>query len=124
MPHLSVTTNVTLTQQQQKDFCQQLTSAISQWLSKDISLIMITMQADVTITFSGDSDTPAAYIIIHSTVLQGQKRIEVSGKLCEWMQQQLHISGERIYIYFPESHPSQWGWNSMMMNERLKEFSE
>ena len=109
MPLLQINTNTAVA-----DINQLASSAsklIAGILGKPESYIMVNIRENEVITFAGTNE-PCAHLKLKSLGLNESETAIYSEKLCQFITQQLGISGSRIYIEFssPESH--MWGWDS------------
>ena len=108
MPYFHIQTNVDIPQQDA--LLKAASVEISKLLSKPESYVMVTVQSSVPMLFAGTSD-PVALLTLKSIRLPTDKTKELSETLCLFMEEQLHISKERIYIDFVDLTGSMWGWN-------------
>lgn len=112
MPYLTIQTNQSVADEepQVNQFLTQLSQMIADILNKPESYVMISYQHNPHMYFSGNQK-PLAYLELKSLNLPEQKTTELSRALCSFLQQQLSIDQNRIYIEFTNGQRHLWGWN-------------
>jgi hypothetical protein len=73
--------------------------------------VMVLINPGCTLYFGGH-DNPAALLSLHSLGLIEEQIKTCSEKLCGFINQQLGIAAERIYINFESPPRNHWGWNN------------
>lgn len=111
MPYLSIQTNQSLSKDQATEFLQKASQTLSAMLGKPENYVMVAIQDASHMMFAGTTD-PTAYLQIKSLGLPESATSDFSRLLCGFINQELGIAAERIYIEFsgPERH--MWGWNN------------
>ena len=83
---------------------------VSAMLGKPESYVMVSIMPEQTLFFGG-SHEPAAFIELKSLGLPETDTADFSNTLCQWINQQLNIDKDRIYIEFSNPQRHMWGWN-------------
>ncbi len=108
MPLLNLTTNIKIPEKQ--SFLEMSSLTIANILGKPESYVMIHVEDEASIIFSG-THQPCALLQLKSLGLPENSTADLSSRLCDFIHQQLAIDTSRIYIEFynPERH--MWGWD-------------
>ncbi len=110
MPYFQIQTNLNMSSEQQNSLVKAASTEISKLLSKPESYVMVALQSNVPMLFAG-LDNPTALLTLKSIRLPTEKTEVFSQALCLFMENQLQIPKERIYIDFADLTGSMWGWN-------------
>ena len=108
MPVLKVQTNSEV--QDKKKFKQDATALLSKVLSKPSQYIMIIIETGVDMMFA-ESESPLAYVEMKSIGLPGEATADISGALCSFLEKELKVPQNRIYIEFADAQRNMFGWN-------------
>jgi len=109
MPTLNISTNVDI--QDGNALAEQASKLVADMLGKPEMYVMVLVNPGCTLYFGGN-DGPAALLSLHSLGLPEANIKSYSEKLCGFINQQLGIASERIYINFESPPRSHWGWNN------------
>lgn len=109
MPLLEITTNTTVNNS--LNFAKKSSELVSEMLGKPESYVMIKIQDQQILMFSGNNE-PTAYLKLKSLGLPEDKTEEFSLALCNFIQTELNIDTTRIYIEFSNPQRHMWGWNN------------
>ena len=107
MPYLNIVTNVTV--QDEQALLKEVSQTVSKAAGKPENYVMIAIEAKANMLMSG-SDAPAAFLDYRALGLPAD-RTAFSDTLCTLINEQLGISGDRIYISMTDSERQNWGWN-------------
>jgi phenylpyruvate tautomerase len=110
MPYLKLRTNVKIDPTQSQTVMKQLSNLIAQQTGKPENYVMIDLDSNRTMFFGGNSD-PLAYLECKSLGLSSSQVKELSPALCQYLNAELAIPKERIYIEFSDHPRDFWGWN-------------
>lgn len=110
MPYIKIETNSKLDSGKAQNFIKKASSYIGRILNKPEQWIMITMHDGVSMLFGG-TDGPAAYIELKSIGLQEKSCTGLSEEICDFINRELGIPPERIYIEFEDINGKMFGWN-------------
>ncbi len=108
MPYIEVQTSETV--DNEEEFLKKLSAGISEKLGKPESYIMTALQADIQMTFAGSVEK-AAFIELKSIGLTEAVTDELSGYICNFLEEELGIKKDRVYIDFADSSGDMWGWD-------------
>jgi len=108
MPYLKVETNLEI--ENKVDFMKKASKLVSSELGKPEQYVMIGIEAKADMFYAG-SDAPTAYIELKSIGLPQNKTARLSEALCVFLQEELNIQSNRVYIEFINIDGKLWGWN-------------
>jgi phenylpyruvate tautomerase PptA (4-oxalocrotonate tautomerase family) len=83
---------------------------MAEQLGKPESYIMTALETELKMTFGGSTEK-TAFIEVKSIGLKQSMTEELSQFICEFIEQELEIDQERIYIEFADAPGSMWGWD-------------
>jgi phenylpyruvate tautomerase len=107
MPYLNIVTNETV--QDETTLLKAVSQAVSKAAGKPENYVMVAVEAKANMLMSG-SNAPAAFLDYRALGLPAD-RTAFSDTLCTLINEQLGISGDRIYISMTDSERQNWGWN-------------
>ncbi len=110
MPLLRIQTNRAVAEADQAGLIRQASARVAALLGKPERYVMVTLEHNPAMLFGG-SDAPLAYLELKSIGLPANRTGELSKALCELMQQELDIAGDRVYIEFADAARNMWGWD-------------
>lgn len=111
MPHLIIQTNQVVPEEKQNDLLAAASKLAAQSLAKPESYMMVSLKDPCPMCFAGTTG-PAAYLELKSIGLNASQASTLSRLLCAFMQEQLGIPPDRVYIEFSDAAPGMWGWDS------------
>jgi phenylpyruvate tautomerase len=109
MPTLSISSNVDI--QDTDALAVQASKLVTDMLGKPEMYVMVLVRPNCTLYFGGNNN-PAALLSLHSLGLPEAQIKSFSELLCGFINQQLDIPVDRIYINFESPPRTHWGWNS------------
>ena len=110
MPLLKIQTNVAIDNQKSQPLLKNASQRIAKALNKPEQYMMVSLEADRPMMFAGTSE-PTAFVELRAIGLPTGKTAELSRLLCEWVESELGVAQQRIYINFADVPASLWGWN-------------
>jgi len=110
MPYISVETSKTLQEAEVKSLLTRFSSFLAELLGKPERVFMVSIKAGVPMLFAGTKDS-CAYIILKSIGLAEEKCPDLTKAICEFIEPELDVSPERIYIDFANINGKMFGWN-------------
>jgi phenylpyruvate tautomerase PptA (4-oxalocrotonate tautomerase family) len=110
MPVLTVNTNITLSDDADK-LMHELSALCADMLGKPESYVMVHLNPEQHLIFAG-SDAPAAFCSLTSLGMSNSNTATYSARLCHFLQAELGIPPERIYIEFKAPDRTMFGWNN------------
>ena len=111
MPYFSIETSKIVEKEAVQDLARKASAFVSNLLGKPESFVMVAVKTETVILF-GASDSPAAFVNLKSIGLPRDKCSEYSAKICEFIEQELGIPEDRVYIDFSDLNGKMFGWNS------------
>ena len=79
-------------------------------LGKPERYVMVSLETNHEMVFAGDT-LPLAYLELKSIGLPDDRTTEFSARLCDFIEKELEIPPERIYVELTNAVRSKWGWN-------------
>lgn len=110
MPYLKIETNCELGKNSEQEFLKKTSGFVANLLEKPEKYIMISVDLKALMMFSG-STRPSAYIELKSIGLPADKCSDFSDKVCCFIESELNIPSDRIYIDFCDIDGKMFGWN-------------
>ena len=107
MPYLNIRFSEKVTNK--KEILSKLSKFISDELHKPEKYVMISFETDVCMSL-GAYEKQALFIEFKSIGFTKDVKV-LSELLCDFMERELNISKDRIYIVFSDIDKSLWGWN-------------
>jgi phenylpyruvate tautomerase PptA (4-oxalocrotonate tautomerase family) len=108
MPFIKVQTNQKV--ERKEELLKKLSAQMAEQLGKPESYIMTALEAELKMTFGGSTEK-TAFIEVKSIGLKQSMTEELSQFICEFMEQELEIEQDRIYIEFADAPGAMWGWD-------------
>lgn len=108
MPFIKVETNVRI---EDRGACLKKISALAaELLGKPESYVLAVLEPEKALLFGG-SDDPAAYVTLNSIGLPEDRAPELSAAVCGFLNAELAIPENRVYIGFGDIPRHLFGWN-------------
>lgn len=110
MPFLRVETNRELSEVMVDEKMRAVSAFVAELLGKPEKFVMATLSVRRPLIFGG-TDDPAAFVTLKSIGLPLNRCAELSSALCDFMERELDIPKDRIYIDFQDAARDRFGWN-------------
>ena len=110
MPYLKIQTNRDIPEPAKLEILKKASVLVSKNLGKPEKYVMVRLDPTQPMTFAGNT-LPCAYLELKSIGLSEHQAQAISKTLCQFLQDELKISTERVYIEFADIKDSMWGWN-------------
>ncbi len=110
MPYISIETNQTIDQASNRDLMKKTSAFIAELLGKPESYVMIAIKPGTPLIFAG-SDEPAAFVRLKSIGLPKERCSEFSKKICGFVELELEVPPNRVFIDFKDLARETFGWN-------------
>ena len=110
MPFFRIETNTKLDESEAKDFVREASSFACRLLGKPDKYMMASVRHSADLMFGGAED-PAAYVELKSIGLLEINCKGYSKAICEFLESNLKIPSDRIYIDFKDIDTGMFGWN-------------
>jgi phenylpyruvate tautomerase PptA (4-oxalocrotonate tautomerase family) len=108
MPLLKVETNIAVVNR--TEFLKKLSALTAKITGKPEKWVMVSLSHNPDMIFGGTSN-PLVYAELKSIGLPEQKTGEITSKLMDFLEKEISVLPERIYIEFSNARPDMWGWN-------------
>lgn len=108
MPFIKVQTNQKV--EREEEILKNLSAQMAEQLGKPEAYIMTALDADLKMTFGGSTEK-TAFIEVKSIGLKQSMTEELSQFICEFLENELGIEQDRIYIEFADAPGAMWGWD-------------
>ncbi|MFP4371499.1 MAG: phenylpyruvate tautomerase MIF-related protein [Halanaerobium sp.] len=108
MPFIKVQTNQKV--EREEEILKKLSAQMAEHLGKPESYIMTALEAETRMTFGGSTEK-TAFIQVKSIGLKESMTEELSQFICEFLEKELKIDQDRIYIEFADAPGAMWGWD-------------
>jgi len=110
MPYLKIETNKKLDETAAQTLLKKASAFTAELLGKPEKWIMVSICPGVAMMFDGSTD-PAAYVELKSISLSQDACAALSKSLCDFLNKELGVSPERVYIEFWSINGKMFGWN-------------
>jgi len=110
MPFIHLQTNMQLSQDKKEQVLTDLTDLIAKDLNKPSRFIMTRFSDDQVMMFA-DSAEPLVFIELRSIRLPAGQTGKLSQSLTAFVDHNLGVKGNRLFINFMDFEPPMWGHN-------------
>ena len=110
MPYLSIDTNQAIDETSTQAVMKKASSFVANLLGKPESYVMISVKPGTPLTFGGTSD-PAAFVRLKNIGLPKDRCAELSETICDFIDQELGVPKDRVFIEFKDLDRNLFGWN-------------
>jgi phenylpyruvate tautomerase len=110
MPYFAIDTNQTPDETVTLDLMKKASSLIAGLLGKPESYVMMSIKPGTPLIFAGTNE-PAAFVRLKSIGLPRDRCTLFSEKICSFIEQELGVPQNRIFIDFKDLHRDLFGWN-------------
>jgi phenylpyruvate tautomerase len=110
MPYCSIRTNVSIERESKQILLKKVSTFIAVLLGKPESYVMISIKPESALIFGG-SDQPAAFVRLKSIGLSRDRCTVYSEKIGNFLEQELNVPKDRVYIDFTDLDGKMFGWN-------------
>jgi len=107
MPYLNIVTNKAV--KNEASLLKAASQTVSKSTGKAETYVMVSLNTQPNMLMGG-SDDALAYLDYRALGLPAD-RSAFSAALCQLIEDQLSIAGERVYISMTDSERQNWGWN-------------
>jgi len=110
MPFFKVETNRQADDARTGALLNKASALVSQMLGKPEKFVMVSIETDKRMMFGGDGE-PTAFVQLKSIGLPTDRCAEFSGKICQFLSDELGIQPDRVFIDFKDAARNLFGWN-------------
>jgi len=111
MPYIKIETSETLDGPSAGDLLKKTSAFISALLGKPEQYIMVSISQAMPMMLGADVK-PAAYVELKSIGLQQDRCADLSKDICAFLERELSVPPDRVYIEFTALNGKMFGWNS------------
>ncbi|MBI9104510.1 MAG: hypothetical protein JEY99_18995 [Spirochaetales bacterium] len=109
MPYLKIQTNIRIPESRKTDFLLNSSRLLAKELNKPEDSVMTVLVPVKDMVFAGTSE-PSAFLEVKSIGLDSEEPARLFSVLSSFLESELGIKKERIYIEFFNAPASMWGW--------------
>ena len=110
MPYFCIETNQPIDRAANRELLKKVSAFIAGLLGKPESYVMIAIKPETPLIFDG-SDEPAAFVRVKSIGLPKESCPQMSDKICNLLEQEMHVPKNRVFIDFKDLEREMFGWN-------------
>lgn len=110
MPYLKIETTERLDEVAVQEFLKKASAFAAKLLGKPEKWIMVTIYQGKPMIFDGNTQ-PAAFVELKSIGLAQDRCTALSRALCDFLEAELGIAPDRVYIEFWDINGKMFGWN-------------
>jgi phenylpyruvate tautomerase len=110
MPYLKIETNQRFDEAAAKGLLKKTSAFTAELLGKPEKWIMVSLSHNVPMMFDGSTE-PVAYVELKSISLSQDACTGLSKSLCDFLNRELGVPPERVYIEFWSINGKMFGWN-------------
>ena len=110
MPYFSIETNKQIDSSTNEDLMKKATTFLAEMMEKPEHVIMVTIKSETPMVFAGISG-PAAFVQVKAVKLEKSKCPEFSNKVCDFLEKEINIPKDRVFIEFIDIDPTIFGFN-------------
>ena len=110
MPYLKLQINREVADDVKQEILKKVSLLVSKNLGKPEKYVMVRLDPAQPMMFAGNT-TPCAYLELKSIGLLESKTEALSKVLCQFLNDELKIPSDRVYIEFVNAKDSMWGWD-------------
>jgi len=113
MPYIKIETNKQMDQTEETDILKKASAFTAEMLGKPESIVMATLYAGQTMSFGGETDL-TAFVTLKSIGLIIENTADLSKQICEFLEAELGVLPERVFIDFNKTEGKLFGWNKVV----------
>ena len=110
MPYFKIETNRVTDELKSEVLVKHASSFLAKLLGKPEKFIMVSYNHVLAMLFDGDTQ-PAAYVEVKGIGLNSSSCSDYSKAICEFLESEIGISPDRVYIDFANIDGKMFGWN-------------
>ena len=110
MPFFKIESNQPMNADETQSILNKSSEFISKMLGKPEKYVMVSVEAGQQMLFGGNDD-PTAFVQLKSIGLPVDRCTEFSGRICQFLSDELGVKPDRIFIDFADLERNMFGWN-------------
>ena len=111
MPYFTIETNKKIDNGHANKIIKNISRFLSNLLGKDEKLFMISIKPGTQMLYGGSPDPLLAFVELKSIGLSKEQASKYSLPICEFIESEIGIRADRIYVDFTDIDPSMFAWN-------------
>lgn len=111
MPFFEIQTSKNMDASREQEVLEKMTGFIAQALGKPERVVMVSLETGKNMAFGGSAD-PAALAVLKSIGLAQEKCPDLSAGICGFIETELDVPPDRVFIDFKNLDGKFFGWNS------------
>jgi hypothetical protein len=110
MPLIKIETNQSLDDSAIQSLLKKTSEFAAEMLKKPEEYIMVNLSLDNAMMFAGTTG-PLAYVTVKSIGLPKERCADYSSAICGFLEKELSIPADRVYVDFADIQGKMFGWN-------------
>ena len=110
MPYFNIETNQRINANAGSELMKKATGFLARMMAKPENVIMVTIKTGMPYLFGG-TDEPTAYVQIKAVALVKEKCPEYSKQVCDFLEDEIRVPADRVFIEFMDIDPAIFGFN-------------
>jgi phenylpyruvate tautomerase PptA (4-oxalocrotonate tautomerase family) len=111
MPYFSIETSKKIDAVGEEAVTHKASAFIAELLGKPERYVMVAVKHSTPMRFGGELD-PAAMVQLYSIGLPQERCASFAEKICAFVQEELGVAPERVFIDFRDLQRTMFGWNA------------
>ncbi len=112
MPYFKIETNKQMDQAEETVILKKMSAFVAETLGKQERVVMATLDSGKNMLFGGETE-PTAFATLKSIGLVVENCTDLSKQICEFLETELGILPERVFIDFNKLDGKLFGWNKV-----------
>lgn len=110
MPFFKIETNTQIKPPLDLDLAKKISAFVAKMLGKPEKYVMVSIDAGKTMVFGGKTG-PVAFVTLKSIGLAQDLCPDLSSQICDFLESELEIPADRVFIDFCPLNGKMFGWN-------------
>lgn len=110
MPYFSIETNKAIEETDHLTMLKEASVFTAKLLGKPESYVMVKVRPEIPLAFAGTTER-AAFVQLKSIGLPVERCGEFAAKICDFIDEHLRISRDRVFIEFKDLDRKLFAWN-------------
>ena len=110
MPYLKIQSSKAVDEKVTQTLLKKASRLVAKELAKPEDYVMVSLEPPNAMLFAG-SPEPTAFLELRAIGLPVKKTGDLSRLLCEFVESELGIPKERVFVNFADIPANLWGWN-------------
>lgn len=110
MPYFSIETNKKIDIKETEKLTKKASRFLAEMMTKPEQVIMVAIKPGTPLIFGG-TDEPSAFVQIKALGLEKGRCPEFSKKVCGFLEKEINVPGNRVFIEFTDIDGKTFGYN-------------